>query len=269
MMVTRPAVHLLLNRVLAAWLLCLALSASVFAKDQPANVMVWPETGRQVLRFTFGNLKQISSVGKEYGYISETTVENLWNQKIPFATFVLYLYDGNKVRIGDGSISLTNVEPGQTIKLQTAVHSTGIPVTMSLVLVSPPKEFLLMLPLKEVTITINSVPQGATLQVDGVEVGTTPKIVYLKVGPHKLEFSKAGFSTGLYSFDVGEDETSGGSINYELGTTAHDTIELRDGSVIVGDVESISGMDVMVRVGGAVQKFNRNQIKRILLVERE
>jgi hypothetical protein len=49
----------------------------------------------------------------------------------------------------------------------------------------------------------------------------------------------------------------------------HDTVELRDGSVLNGDLESVSATEVVVRVGGSMQRLNRNQVKRILLVERD
>ena len=88
-------------------------------------------------------------------------------------------------------------------------------------------------------------------------------------GKHTLEFSKEGFNTGNFPLDLGPDEPSGGSVSYELGTSAHDTVELRDGSVLVGDVESMSATEMVIRIGGAMQHLNRNQVKRILLVERD
>jgi len=61
----------------------------------------------------------------------------------------------------------------------------------------------------------------------------------------------------------------GGSVSYELGSAVHDTVELRDGSVLNGDVESVSASDVVVRIGGQNGHYDRNQVKRILFVERE
>jgi len=58
-------------------------------------------------------------------------------------------------------------------------------------------------------------------------------------------------------------------VSYELGSSAHDSIELRDGSVLSGDVESVSATEVLMRIGGNVQRFDRNQVKRIGLVPRE
>jgi hypothetical protein len=57
-------------------------------------------------------------------------------------------------------------------------------------------------------------------------------------------------------------------VSYELGGLAFDSIELRDGSVLNGDLVSISGMDVEIRVGGSLQHIDRNKIKRVMLVER-
>ena len=69
--------------------------------------------------------------------------------------------------------------------------------------------------------------------------------------------------------EIGPNDVSGGSVSYELGAASFDSIELRDGSVLNGDLVSISGMDVDVRVGGSIQHINRNHVKRIVLTERE
>ena len=58
-------------------------------------------------------------------------------------------------------------------------------------------------------------------------------------------------------------------MSYELGASAHDTVELRDGSILHGDLESVSATEIVVRIGGAMQHLNRNQVKRILFVERD
>jgi PEGA domain len=73
---------------------------------------------------------------------------------------------------------------------------------------------------------VNSVPQGGTLKVDGTEAGVTPKIIQVAPGNHILEFSKDGFNTGHFPLEIAPDDASGGSVSYELGTSAHDTIRL-------------------------------------------
>src|SRR6202142_61688 len=195
-------------------------------------------------------------------------VENLWGKKISRLTFSLYLFDKNKARIGEGWLNVENVTPGQTVKFQTMIGTSGVPVSAELEPSSLPKELQPLAPPRKVSITVNSVPQGAALSVDSETAGTTPRLLQLAVGKHTLGFAKDGFTSGKYSVEIGPDDASGGSVSYELGSAAHDTIELRDGSVLTGDLVSVSGMQVEIRIGGNAQTFDRNQVKRILLTER-
>ena len=248
----------------------LLLSVSlVAAKDQPAQVMNWPPTGTPIVRFTFGKFKEIGSVGNQRSYMIDTTAENLWQKVISNASFALYLYDKDKVRIGEGWVTLSNVGPGQTVKFQTTIGASGSPVSLSLDVRSVPPELRPAAPPKVISLTVNSVPQGAAVKVDGTDAGNTPKSIQVGVGKHLLEFSKEGFNLGKFPLEIGPDDVSGGSVSFELGASAHDTIELRDGSVLNGDLQSISASDIVVRVGGNIQHYARNQVKRILLVERD
>jgi hypothetical protein len=242
---------------------------SAYAKDPPAQMIVWPESGAPILHFTFGKFKEISSMGSQRTYVTDTMVENVWSKPISNANFSLYLFDKSKVRIAEAVINVSNVAAGETVKFQTTVSASGPPASLSVVARYLPKELAPLAPPRMVSITVNTVPQGAVAKLDGVEVGTTPKIVQVAVGKHILEFSREGFNPGKFPFEMGPDDTSGGSVSFELGTSAHDTIELRDGSVLSGDLVSVSGMEIVVKVGGANQQLNRNQVKRILLVERE
>jgi hypothetical protein len=253
---------------IAAALICLATAK---AKDQPFQLVMWPEKGDPVLRFTFGKFKEVGSLGTERSYITETTVENLWSKRISDASFVLYLFDKNKTRIAEAHINVSNVAPGETVKFQTTIASSGPPASLSVVARYVPKELGPAAPPRMVSVTVNTVPPGATAKLDGAEVGTTPKMVQVSAGKHLLEFSKEGFNSGKFPFEIGPDDASGGSVSFELGTSAHDTIELRDGAVLTGDLVSVSvsGMEIVIKTGGSDQHFNRNQVKRILLVERE
>lgn len=184
----------------------------------------------------------------------------MWTKSISRLSFNLYLYDKNKVRIGDGWITIENVGPGQLIKFETTAHAVGTPASFGLVESSVPPELRAAAPPRKVSITVNSVPQGATFTVDGEQAGTTPKIVALSVGKHTLEFTKEGFNPGKFPVEIGPDDASGGSVSYELGNSAHDTIELRDGTLLTGDLISVSGMQITVRVGGEVQALDRNKV---------
>jgi PEGA domain len=258
-----------MSKIVAAVLLAVVMASSVAGKDAPTQVINWPQTGSPVVRITLGKFNQISSVAGQHNYLIDTTAENLWNKKISHLGFNLYLYDKNKVRIGDGWITIENVPPGRSVKFQTTVHALGAPASVELAVNSVPAELQPLAPPKKVSITVNSVPQGAALSVDGTDSGTTPKLVQLAVGKHSLGFTKEGFNTGTFPLEISPDDVSGGSVSYELGASAHDTLELRDGSLLSGDLVSVSGMEVRFRVAGAIQTLDRNKVKRILLTERD
>jgi hypothetical protein len=247
----------------------LLLLAAASAKEPPAQVVLWPASGSPVVRFTFGKFKEISSSGKQHNYTTDVSAENVWNKRISSAEFSLYVYDKAKVRIGDGWISISDVSPGGVVKFQTFINASGTIASLELVPKSLPTELQAFLPPKTISITVNSVPQGAELKLDGTPAGTTPKIVQVTPGKHVLTFSKEGFNSGTFPLETTPDDVSGGSVSYELGTSAHDTLELRDGSVLSGDVESMSATEVLVRIGGTVQHVSRNQVKRIVLIERQ
>jgi hypothetical protein len=250
---------------LAASFLPLALSA----KDQPLQTITWPESGVPVIRFAFSKFKEVGGIGGERTFMTETTAENLWTKVISNANFSLYLYDKNKVRIGEAMLAVSNVRPGETVKFQTTVALSGPPASLSLAAKYLPPEFGPAAPPKVISLTVNSVPQGATLRVDGADVGQTPKMVKLTIGKHMLEFSKEGFNNGRFPMEIGPDDASGGSVSYELGASAHDTIELRDGTVLNGDLLSISANEIVVRVGGKDMTYDRNQVQKVMLVQRE
>ena len=129
-----------------------------------------------------------------------------------------------------GTLNLTNVGVGETVKFELTLYVTGTPATLEIAAFAP----------KTLSITVNSVPQGADFTLDGKSMGTTPKIVEVTIGKHMLEFSKEGYNSGKYPLEMGPRDGNGGSVSYELGTSAHDTIELRDGSVLSGDLLSIN-----------------------------
>jgi hypothetical protein len=239
------------------------------AKDAPPLVLSWPTDGSPVLRFSFGKFKQVGEHLGQHNFAVDVVAENLWGKPIPRADFSLYLFDKGKTRIGEGYIALSNVRRGETVKFQMNFAASGTPASMSLAPRTLPPELQSYLAPTEVSVTINSVPQGAILRVDGNDAGTTPKIVRLNTGKHQLEFSKEGFATGRYPFEVAQDDASGGSVTFELGGLARDTIELRDGSVLIGDLESVTATEIVVRVGGTMQTLDRNRVKRILLTQRE
>jgi hypothetical protein len=239
----------------------LLLTLPALAKDAPLTVIDWPATGTPVVRFTFGKFKQLEGMGALRGYVMDTTAQNLSPKLISDAKFSVYLFDKNKVRVGEDVIALKNVGPAETVRFQTTVMASGAPVTVSI-------QDTEQIP-RTITLTVNSTPQGAALKLDGTDVGVTPRMITVGIGKHTLTFSKEGFVAGNFPLEISRDDVSGGTVSYELGSSAFDSIELRDGSVLNGDLVSIAGMDVEIRVGGVIQHIDRNKIKRVMLVQRE
>ena len=250
---------MLMRKFFAAILLFVSSIAASAAK--PDLVVTWPSTGSPVLRFTFGKFKEIGSARGERTFVTDVLAENLSAKLVPTQKFSVYVLDRNQVRIGEAWMDIENLGSGQSAKFQISFNASGAPVSVSVLASSD-------IP-RKVTLTVNTVPQGADLKVDGVDAGATPKMISVGVGKHQLGFSKEGFSSGTFPLEIGPDDASGGSVSYELGAARYDTIVLRDGSVLNGDLDSISGMDVVVRIGGNLEHFNRNQIKQIIMVERE
>jgi hypothetical protein len=186
---------------------------------------------------------------------------------IPRASFTVYLLDKSNVRIGDGVLHVSDLSAGQQAKVAFQVNAVGAPATLNLTArndASGVPTSLKVIPLKVI-----SIPPGARLKVDGQDSGVTPTMVNLVVGTHNLEFSKEGYATGGTPVEITQDELPGGSISFELGGLSRDTVELRDGTVLLGDVISMSMTAVVIRVDGKDQTYARNTVKKIMLVERE
>jgi hypothetical protein len=181
------------------WCFGLLIFATANAKEPTAQVMLWPASGPPVVRFTFGKFKEIGSSGKQHNHTTDVTAENVWNKKISAAQFTVYAFDKAKVRIADGWISISDVAPGGMVKFQVFFNASGTIDSLELVPKSLPTELQAFLPPKTISITVNSVPQGAELKIDGAPVGTTPKIVQVTPGKHVLAFRKEGFNSGCAS----------------------------------------------------------------------
>jgi hypothetical protein len=235
---------------IALSLFLFALSAS--AKNDPPIVMLWPPD-QPAVKLTFDKFRQQGSYAGQSAYVSDVTVENLTDRPIPRAAFLIYFFDRNKVRIGQGTLAVADLEPRQSAKIQFQFNSIGLPASLTISVRSGEKT---------IALKIISVPPGAALKVDGVDSGITPVLVRFAVGSHKLEAAKEGYAPGSTPLEVTADELPGGSVTIELGGMSRDTVELRDGTVLLGDVISMTMLEVVVRVDGKDQKYLRNQIRR-------
>jgi hypothetical protein len=235
--------------------------------DPPPIVMLWPDQTSPTLRLSFEKFVQLASYNSQLSLESHVLIENLSGKRIPLASFTVYLLDKDKVRIGNGSLNFSDLDPGQQEKLVFQVRSLGVPITLSLVAHNDAEG--IPTSLKTVPLKVVSVPPGAALKVDGRDEGITPTTVHLTVGNHTLAFSKEGYASGSTPVDIKPDEAPGGSISFELGGLSRGNLELRNGTVLQGDVLSVNMMQVVVRVDGQDQTYDRNQVRKIILVERE
>src|ERR1700722_7567785 len=113
---------------------------------------------------------------EERTYISDVEALNLSDKTISGASFSFYVFDKGKARIGEGFINLTNISAGETVKFQVTIAASGSPNSVAvLTSTSAPRT---------VSITVNSVPQGAVLTGDGKGAGTTPKLIDVGIGKH-------------------------------------------------------------------------------------
>ncbi|MGO9516234.1 MAG: PEGA domain-containing protein [Candidatus Korobacteraceae bacterium] len=255
---------------LIAIVLTSVLAVLVAAKNKDKDydaVLMWPSTGPAALKATFGKFRTLSSYSGQHDFTEDVTVENVSPKNIPFASFTVYLLDKDQVRIADTTLQVKDLGPGQQVKQPLQFHASGVPASVSLVARSD----LSGIPtsLKTIPIKIISVPSGAKLRIDGQDAGFTPYTARLAIGSHTLEFNKEGYAAGSTPLEVAADEAPGGSITFELGGLSKDTVELRDGTVLLCDVLSMSISQITVRVAGQEQTYDRNRVKKIILVERE
>jgi hypothetical protein len=179
------------SRVFRLSVVLLLLTVPTLAKDAPPlQVIDWPATGAPAVRFTFSKFKPLPGMSSVHGYVMDIAAQNLSPKPIPSARFSLYLFDKDKARVGEDAIALSNVGPGETVKFETTVVASGLPVSVSV-------QDIVQAP-KSISLTVNSTPQGALLKLDGTEMGTTPRMIYVGAGKHTLSFSKEGFANGNF-----------------------------------------------------------------------
>ncbi len=252
--------------VLLVFFLVTVSIISAKSKPEPSVVMLWPSAEKLTLKLTFGKFQQVGAYAGQISFFSEVIVENMSGKTIPRASFTVYLVDKGKVRIGDGVLNVSDLGIGQQVKIPFQFRSVGIPASLNLTARNDAAG--VPTSLRTISLKVISVPPGANLKVDGHDEGVTPRMVDLPVGTHSLEFSKQGYATGSTPVEITQDELPGGSISFELGGLSRDTVELQDGTVLLGDVVSLSLTTVVVRVDGSDRTYDRNQIKKIMLVER-
>ena len=233
---------------------------TLFAAD---TVLTWPANGKDaMLRFTVGKLRQVTSNAGQTDYLGEATAENLTTKTIPAASFYLYLLDKNGKRVGEGYLEVTNLAAGQKAKIPVSAHAMSSYSTMEL----QPQHLPSDEPLK-VKMHISSKPAGATVKVDSQESGVTPTVIPIAPGKHTLEFSKEGYATASAPVDISDSSMPAG-VDIELNPLTVDTVVLRDGTVMLGNVTAMTESNISLSVKGKATSVPRSRVARIVLGQR-
>jgi hypothetical protein len=95
-----------MSKTFASVLFVAVSVSSLLAKDNIFQTVNWPDSGQTVLRFSFSKFKDVGGMGKAHTYLTDTTVENVWDKTIGNANFSLYVFDKSNARIGEGYINL-------------------------------------------------------------------------------------------------------------------------------------------------------------------
>jgi len=244
--------------ILSLLLLCVA---PAFAAD---TVLTWPPDGKDaILRFTIGKLRQVSSASGQSDYLGEAWAENLSAKAIPSASFYLYLLDKNGKRVGEGYLEVSNLDAGQKVKVPVSAHAMGAFASMEL----QPQHLPSDEPMK-IKMSITSVPSGASFKLDSQDSGVTPQMLPIAPGKHVLEFSKEGFAPASTPVEVVANSLPG-SVEMELSPLTVDTVILQDGTVLLGNVVSMTGATVNVSVKGRPTKLDRSRVARIVFGQRK
>jgi hypothetical protein len=228
-------------------------------------VMFWPDQDNAVLKLTFSRFQNVGTFGSQMTLLSNVVVQNLSTKMIPKASFSVALLDKDRVRVGSGILIIDDLGAGESARVQFESQSVGAPAILSL---AARNNGGVPVSLKTTPLTVISVPAGASLKVDDKDEGVTPARINISVGTHQLVLAKEGFAVATTPLEVAPDEAPGGSITITLGGLTDDTIELRDGTILTADVMSMTLDKIVIEVGGKQQTLDRNNVKKIFLVER-
>jgi len=122
------------------WVVCLFLLVSFsLAKDKKDSdksqpmVLLWPDQSTPTLKLTFGRFTQLAAYNGQLSLESNVLIENMSNKRIPQASLTVYMMDKDGVRVGNGMLSISDLEPSQQAKVAFQVFAVGIPASLRLV----------------------------------------------------------------------------------------------------------------------------------------
>ena len=237
-------------------LLLAVLVPQLNSQSSPPVTVQWPDADKPVLKVVFAGFARVGLVNGAGIYTSDVTVQNLSEQSIPRSVFTINILDANGVKIGRARLQLDAIGPYRTAKAQVQFSAAGTPAKVSLIAG------------RTIPLSVKSIPPGASFSVDGEDAGVTPKMYDFTIGSHTIEFHKEGYAPGTAQLDVTADSLPGGSISLELGGLSQDTVEFRDGTTVTGNLISMTLQEAVLQSDGKIKTLDRNQIKKIFLVER-
>jgi len=228
------------------------------------TVLTWPADGKDAtLRFTIGKLRQVTSNAGQTDYLGEATAENLSVKTIPSASFYLYLLDKNGKRVGEGYLEITNLAGGQKAKIPVTAHAMSSFARMEL----QPQHLPSDEPMK-VKMHISSTPSGAIIKLDSQESGVTPQVLPIAPGKHILEFSKEGYATASTPVEIAANAMPG-SVDIDLNPLSVDTVVLRDGTTLLGNVTSVTETTINLNAKGKSTVLSRSRVARVVFGQRK
>jgi hypothetical protein len=127
-----------------------------------------------VARDTWYLFQRISELAGQTTLVSDVVVENLTHKAVPRATFTVHGSDKNKVRIGQGLLVVSDLDPQQQVKARLQFTSVGVPTSL---MFSAKRDMLAAPGVRTIPLRVLSVPAGAKLKVDGQDAGITPVMV--------------------------------------------------------------------------------------------
>src|SRR5260370_32403708 len=166
-----------MKRFLPALAAILVLASGVCLPKDSAITLVWPQA-KPAIKLSFGKFQQIAVLAGQSAFVCDVLGENLSNKPVPRASFTVYGNDKSNIRIGEGLLILSDLNPQQQVKARLQFTSVGVPASLTL---SAKKDMLAAPGAKTIPLRVLSVPPGAKLKVVGQAAAMTPVMFKLTI----------------------------------------------------------------------------------------
>src|SRR3954447_10772331 len=145
--------------------------------EEKYSTVPWPSTEKLILEFRVGQPHSTGVIagGAQINYSAEVRVKNLWDKKLS-GLFEMQIFDAKGVKIGQAPLPI-DLASGQEVAIPSYFTTVGVPANLTLVPVHLPPQLRAYLPGRTVALTVRSVPDGASVEVDNKDAGTTPAVI--------------------------------------------------------------------------------------------